>query len=128
MIRFTYLYLLKKLGTVLLAVGAVHYAVCLFAAVLVDLNGFVLSYLTNFIMAIIALSILYKFRISHTASLGYIFLFTTLVKMIIYSLLIKPRIIVLFSDNKQAFYIFFIPYFTALIVEVFLLIKLLNRQ
>ena len=69
-------------------------------------------------MAIIALSILYKFRISHTAN-RYVFLFTTLVKMIIYSLFIKPRIIVLFSDNKQAFYIFFIPYFTALIWRFF---------
>ena len=128
MIKFTHLYLLKKLGSVLLVVGVVHYAVCLCASSLVDLNGFVLSYLTNFIMTTIALSILYRFRISHTTILGYIFLFTTLVKMIIYSLLIKPKISFLFPDNKQAFFMFFIPYFTALIVEVFLLIKLLNRQ
>jgi hypothetical protein len=85
------------------------------------------TYLSNFLLAALAILTIYKFRISHTASLGYIFLATSLLKLITFPLLLQPILLEQCPNSTHAFLLFFIPYFVALMVEISVLIKLLNR-
>ena len=64
----------SKLGLVLVCVGLMHYLAFELQDIRLNLKMWAFTYLSNFLLAAIAILTIYKFRISHTASLGYIFL------------------------------------------------------
>lgn len=111
----------------LICVGAAHYSVFEILNLEIDKKMWALTYFSNFLLASLAILMIYKFRISHTASLGYIFLATSLLKLIVFPLFIQPVLVEYCPNSKQAFILFFVPYLVALIVEIRVLIKLLNR-
>ena len=115
-----------KLGLVLACVGATHYLVFELQNIQIDEKMWAFTYLSNFLLAALAILTIYKFRISHTASLGYIFLATSLLKLITFPLLLQPILLEQCPNSTHAFLLFFIPYFVALMVEISVLIKLLN--
>ena len=117
----------SKLGLVLVCVGLIHYLAFELQDVRLNLKIWTFTYLSNFLLATLAILTIYKFRISHTASLGYIFLVTSLVKLIVFPLFIQPILVEQCSNSTHAFLLFFVPYFIALIVEISILIKLLNH-
>ena len=85
------------------------------------------TYLSNFLLAALAILTIYKFRISHTASLGIYFFSNKPAKTDCFPLLIQPILVEQCPNSTHAFLLFFIPYFVALMVEISVLIKLLNR-
>ena len=116
-----------KLGLVLACVWATHYLAFELQNIQIDEKMWAFTYLSNFLLAALAILTVYKFRISHTASLGYIFLATSLLKLIVFPLLLQPILLEQCPNSTHAFLLFFIPYFVALMVEISVLIKLLNR-
>ena len=116
----------SKLGLVLVCVGLMHYLAFELQDIRLNLKMWSFTYLSNFFLAAFAILTIYKFRISHTSSLGYIFLATSLLKLIVFPLLIQPILVEQCPNSTHAFHLFFIPYFVALMVEISVLIKLLN--
>ena len=116
-----------KLGLVLVCVGLMHYLAFELRDIRLNLKMWAFTYLSNFLLAALAILTIYKFRISHTASLGYIFLATSLLKLIVFPLFIQPILVEQCPNSTHAFLLFFIPYFMALMVEISVLIKLLNQ-
>jgi len=116
-----------KLGLVLACVGVTHYLAFELQNIYIDKKMWAFTYLSNFLLAALAILTIYKFRINHTASLGYIFLATSLLKLIVFPLLLQPILLEQCPNSTHAFLLFFIPYFVALMVEISVLIKLLNR-
>ena len=117
----------SKLGLVLVCVGLMHYLAFELQDIRLNLKMWAFTYLSNFLLAALAILTIYKFRISHTASLGYIFLATSLLKLIVFPLFIQPILVEQCPNSTHAFLLFFIPYFMALMVEISVLIKLLNH-
>ena len=117
----------SKLGLVLVFTGLMHCLAFELQDIRFNLKFWVFTYLSNFLLAALAIMTIYKFRISHTASLGYIFLATSLLKLIVFPLFIQPILIEQCPSSMHAFLLFFIPYFMALMIEISVLIKLLNK-
>ena len=117
----------SKLGLVLVCVGLMHYLAFELQDIRLNLKMWGFTYLSNFLLAALAILMIYKFRISHTASLGYIFLATSLLKLIVFPLFIQPILVEQCSSSTHVFFLFFIPYFVALVVEISVLIMLLNH-
>lgn len=87
------------------------------------------SNIFNFFMALLAVILIYKLRYTHTQSLGYIFLLSTLFKFLGFYLFLSPILNEFYSEANRfsGFMLFFTSYVTALIVEIRCLIKLLNE-
>lgn len=115
-----------KLLMLLLVVGAIHYLLFELSGISIHPQLWALSYLINFALAFLAIWLIYKFRISHTPILGYIFLATSFVKLLSFPLFVQPILYMHCPNKTQAFFLFFVPYLTALFAEVWLLITLLN--
>lgn len=117
-----------KLLLVLLVVGIGHYLIFELNYIHINPHLWALSYFINFVLAFLAIMLIYKFRISHTPILGYIFLVTSLIKLFSFPLFVQPVLYLHCPNKTHAFFLFFVPYFTALCAEVWLLITLLNDQ
>ena len=99
----------SKLGLVLVCVGLMHYLNFFeLQDIRLPLKMWAFTYLSNFLLAAFAILTIYKFRISHTASLGYIFLATSLLKLIVFPLLIQPILVEQCPNSTHAFLFFFL--------------------
>lgn len=116
----------SMLGLILICVGLIHYLIFDLQDIQVNIKTWGFSYLSNFLFAALAIMTVYKFRISHNTSLGYIFLITSLLKFITFHLFIQPTLVEQCPNSTHAFLLFFIPYFVALMVEIKVLINLIN--
>lgn len=96
---------------------------------IISFNALLFSNIFNFFMALLAVFLIYKLRYTHTQSLGYIFLLSTLFKFLGFYLFLSPIFNEFYSEANRfsGFMLFFTSYVTALIVEIRCLIKLLNE-
>lgn len=96
---------------------------------IISFNALLFSNIFNFFMALLAVFLIYKLRYTHTQSLGYIFLLSTLFKFLGFYLFLSPILNEFYSETNRfsGFMLFFTSYVTALIVEIRCLIKLLNE-
>jgi hypothetical protein len=96
---------------------------------IISFNAILFSNIFNFFMALLAVFLIYKLRYTHTQSLGYIFLLSTLFKFLGFYLFLSPTLNEFYSEANRfsGFMLFFTSYVTALIVEIRCLIKLLNE-
>lgn len=92
-------------------------------------NALLFSNLFNFFMALFAVILIHRLRHSHTQSLGYIFLLSTLFKFLGFYVFLSPILDEFYSEANRfsGFMLFFTSYATALVVEIRALIKLLNE-
>ncbi|AOW21053.1 DUF6168 family protein [Urechidicola croceus] len=89
-------------------------------------NQIILTYLFNFIVAVLIILGLYIVRKKHKDNLGYLFMAGSLLKFVLFFILFYP---IYKSDGEMSkieFFTFFIPYFSCLIIETLTLIKLLK--
>lgn len=91
-------------------------------------NHLLLNYVINFLMALVIFVVLLVVNNRNTSIVGYVFLFGSLFKFLIYFLVLQPLLKVDGQVEKTKFFFFFLPYAICLIVEVILLIKMLNSQ
>lgn len=116
----------SKLLLILLVIGLAHYLFFELKNIIIDPQLWGVSYGINFLLAFLAIWIIYKCRISHASILGYIFLATSLIKLLSFPLFVQPVLYLQCPNKAHAFFLFFVPYITALFAEVWLLIKPLN--
>lgn len=111
----------------LLIVGILH-AGFLFARNLdLDYRLLLLGYLINFAMALGIYSALLYFSEKKNKNLGFLFMFGSTLKFVIYFLIFDPIFMLDGKLTKVEFFIFFVPYFTCLLIETFALIKLMRE-
>jgi len=94
-----------------------------------SLEALLFSNFFNFFMALLAVILIYKLRYTHTQSLGYIFLLSTLFKFLGFYLFLSPILNEFYSEANRfsGFMLFFTSYVMALVVEIRCLTKLLNE-
>jgi hypothetical protein len=113
---------------ILLFVGLLH-AGFLFARDLnFDYRLMLLGYIINFAMALVIYSTLLYFSEKQNKNLGFLFMFGSTLKFIIYFLIFDPIFMLDGKLSKVEFFMFFVPYFSCLLVETFALIKLMREM
>lgn len=118
-----------KLVAALLITLAIQILIYNQLELIISFNALLFSNIFNFFMALLAVFLIYKLRYTHTQSLGYIFLLSTLFKFLGFYLFLSPILNEFYSEANRfsGFMLFFTSYVTALIVEIRCLIKLLNE-
>lgn len=87
----------------------------------------VLSYVVNTVLIITIFGVLYVFRKTHTAQLGFIFLMGSFLKFVVFFILFYPFYKQDNQISKLEFAAFFVPYAIGLTIETFSLTKWLNK-
>lgn len=116
---------LTLLAAALVVAFTLHYLVVAdFASDVI--NSLLLTYLFNFgftILVIYAFIILIRKK---SKQIGYTFLFGSLIKFLLFFVLIAPYLKMTGSVKSFAFAAFFIPYAICLIAEVWITVRILN--
>jgi len=88
----------------------------------------VVSYMFNFILTSVFYFVLLYFRKKKSDQLGFIFLFSSMLKLLLFFLILKPII----SDGNGArtveFITFFVPYGISMISETYSIVTLINKE
>ncbi len=87
-----------------------------------------LSYVLNFTLAILIYFFVLQASKKPNAQAGFVFVFGSALKFIVFLLVLKPLYKADDTISLLEIAAFFVPYFLALIFEVFSLSKHLNRQ
>ncbi|MGI9548086.1 MAG: DUF6168 family protein [Flavobacteriaceae bacterium] len=115
-----------QLMTLLAVVAGVHMAYFYANQLSVELETLVFCYLVNFVLAMTIYVTLLIMADKKSKYLGFVFLFGSALKFLIYFLVFDP----LFKQDgdlsRVEFFLFFVPYLTSLIVETAALVKLLR--
>lgn len=114
------------LGT-LLIVGLLHAGFLFARNPDLDYRILLLGYLINFAMALGIYSVLLYFSEKQNKHLGFLFMFGSTLKFVIYFLIFDPIFMLDGKLTKVEFFIFFVPYFSCLLIETFALIKLMRE-
>lgn len=87
----------------------------------------VLAYLLNIFIALLVFNVLYIFREKFKKQLGFLFLFGSALKFVVFFLFFNGSYKMDGTVTSLEFAAFFIPYMVTLIVEVYSLTKWLNK-
>jgi len=116
----------QLIGAILI-VGLLHTGFLFARNLDFDFTLVLLGYVINFAMALGIYSVLLYFSEKKNKNLGFLFMFGSTLKFVIYFLIFDPIFMLDGKLTKVEFFIFFVPYFTCLLVETFALIKLLRE-
>jgi len=119
---------LAKLFAVLLLVFILHLSVLYYFKKTLLENMILLSYIINYILAVIVLMVIKKMMHKKSAQAGFIFMAGSGLKFLVFFLVFYPSYR---ADGKMQaleFIAFFIPYALCLIADVLYLSKQLNNQ
>lgn len=86
------------------------------------------TYVFNYTLAVLAFFALLYFKRKKSNQLGFIFLFSSLLKFVLFFVLISPGIKTSSGLRNAEFAAFFIPYSLSLFVEIFQIVRHLNRE
>lgn len=106
----------------------IHYEIVKIISEDFNLPTLVICYLTNYLIAVLIFIVIDKLKTTQTALIGYIFFFGSLLKFLVYFVLIYPILTEDAPLTKLKFFFFFTPYAICLITEVTFLAKLLNMN
>ena len=121
----------KALGlllAVLIPGMLVHRLVLEWLKAAITLQEYAIGYGINFFMAATIIVLLLHLPERYKTSLGYFFLFGSLLKFIVYFTIILPLFKIDGELSKTEFFAFFVPYFLCLVVETSVLIAKLKRD
>ena len=88
----------------------------------------ILSYCFNLLITLFSFGILMHYKDKKSNQLGFIFLFSSMLKFFLFFLIIYPNFKISGSLRNGEFFSFFIPYSLAHFMEIIQLVRLLNRQ
>ena len=91
-------------------------------------NKIVLSYTVNFLMATVIFIGLYAFRNRMKTQIGFLFMAGSLLKFIVFFVLLYPSYKADGEMDSSEFAAFFIPYAICLIVETVSMVKMLQKM
>jgi len=107
-------------------VALLHIAFLYVRKIPVPIDQMVLGYLINMAMALGIYYIMLRFAAKKSKNLGFLFLFGSTLKFLVYFLIFDPLFKQDGSLSRIEFFVFFIPYFACLITETIALVKLLK--
>lgn len=87
----------------------------------------VLTYTFNYVITIIFFLLMIKFSRKYTERLGFMFLYSSLLKFLLFFLFIYPQFGEFNGVKSWEFSSFFIPYLLSISSEIYYLIRLLNK-
>ena len=122
------LFFLVLLAALLIIIFGVHIFILHYTNNALFENQIVLSYLINYMLAIIVLLVVEKTLNKNSSQAGFIFMAGSALKFLVFFLIFYPAYR---EDGKMEsveFVAFFIPYAICLITEVIYLSKQLNNQ
>ena len=90
-------------------------------------NKIVLSYVINFLLAVIIFTVIYRLKETQKDNLGFLFIGGSFIKFLVFFLLFYPSFKADGNINKLEFSSFFIPYIICLVIETASLSKFLNK-
>lgn len=121
---------LRHLGQLLalgIGIGSIHLFTILYFKKSFSVNGLLLAYCINMLLALIGyllIRLAYRFK---TQVEGFVFLLLSFVKFgVLYFLFLKGDFFS-FGESRTLFSHLFIPYVSCLIWEIFVLAKILNQ-
>ncbi len=117
-----------KLFFSLIIVFITHIAILQYLNLSLFGNKIVLSYVLNFILALIIYTVLYKLRVKYLDILGFIYMGGSLLKFAIFFMFFNASFKQDGNVNSLEAASFLIPYSLCLFFETFYLIKLLNNK
>ena len=91
-------------------------------------NHLFVSYLFNFLATLVFYCILLLFLRKKSAHLGTIFFTSSLIKFILFFLLIKPLYNNINNGVSAVFFAFFIPYAISMFLETYSIISIINKE
>jgi len=86
------------------------------------------SYLLNYIMAILVYTLLVLASKRFSTQLGFLYMAGSFLKFILFFIFLNPTYKTLDINPKSLFFMFFVPYSIALILETKLLANMLNKD
>ena len=87
-----------------------------------------LTYLFNLLITISFFSVMVKFNRGRQSQLGMVFLYSSLIKFLLFFIFIYPRFNSFSGVRSAEFASFFIPYSLSISAEIIYLVKLLNKN
>lgn len=120
-------FLVASLVLLSVAFGA-HYFALLQMDISFTTSQLIINYVVNLLLAVTIFLIILRVQKVNADIIGYVFLFGSMFKFLIYFVALKPLLIEDGAVEKAKFFFFFLPYSLCLIIEVIYLIKMLNNQ
>lgn len=95
----------------------------------VKTNSFhlIYCYLFNYVLTLLFYFTLIYFKERKAGQLGFVFLFSSLIKFVLFFIILAPILNFEGSVRSVTFFSFFVPYATSLFLEIFYIIRLLNK-
>ena len=93
-----------------------------------DFYQLFVNYGVNYLMAVLIFAIMVRVNAKNTAIVGFVFLFGSMFKFLVYFTVLQPMLKIDGELPKTKFFFFFLPYAICLVTEVYFLIKMLNSQ
>jgi predicted membrane-bound spermidine synthase len=109
-----------------LLVAGLHWAYLYANQISMAIGPMVLGYLLNYVMAVAIFISLVRLAGNKSQYLGFIFLFGSAFKFLLYFLIFEPLIKQDGDLTRVEFFFFFIPYLVSLTFETIALVKLLR--
>lgn len=104
-------------------IGVLHlYELPLFA------DKIVLSYLVNYVMAAAIFIILYKLRHKLKTQIGFLFMFGSALKFLVFFIVFHPIYTADGNITKHEFFAFFLPYGISLVLETYFAAQMLKKM
>lgn len=88
----------------------------------------VVNYMFNFILTSVFYFVLLYFRQKKSKQLGFIFLFSSMLKLLLFFVILKPLISDGSGERTQEFITFFVPYGISMISETYSIVTLINKE
>jgi len=118
---------LKLLGILALVFGAHLFVLNLLSLPLFE-NKIELTYVVNFLLALVIFFVMIHFREKLKNTLGFVFMGSSLLKFAVFFLVFYPSYNSDGATDKLEFLAFFVTYSVSLSVEVYSLIKIMNKS
>jgi hypothetical protein len=90
-------------------------------------NELVYSYLFNYLITAVFFLAMIYFKDKRSSQLGFVFLFSSLIKFTLFFIILAPVLRFEGSVKSITFASFFVPYSISLFLEIFYIIRLLNK-
>lgn len=88
----------------------------------------ILNYLFNFVITCGVTMLLIFFDSRTTNKLGFVFLYSSMFKFLLFFIFIKPNLALSEGSKEMEFMSFFIPYGICLVTETIYLVRLLGKR
>jgi hypothetical protein len=104
-----------------------HYVFLRFGYLRAEFNLLIVTYTFNFVLTSVFFGLLLFYSKKRNDQLGFIFMFSSLAKIMLFFLLLKPFLQTDEISKSISFWAFFVPYAISLTLECIALVRVLKK-